>query len=230
MSEPLSQTQLKNRLLGAALLVVLAALLIPLFLGEPKDADLELPTSSSTDFESRIRPLDTVDGAKEGDNSANKQGLEEAENAGLVLKKIDSLQAKKVQTTQNATKKPVLKKLPEKITKPAKPVKPSKTKTAANSKPKPTAKESAEAVSPQQAGWVVQAGIFSKVENAKSIARILKTNGHSPKISSTKANYGTATRVWLGPFASKEEAQALSSVIEQQTGHGGYVAQYPFKS
>lgn len=259
MPESLTNTQLKNRLLGAALLVVLAVLLIPLFLGEPKQTEREVPTGDSNTFQSRIQPLPSAEKpAKPVEPSTSEVTVQTDpdSNTGLVLKKFDQLQANRQapatpdlapqipveqQAAQNqaaqATAKPSSE--PQIIApKPAtpKPVAPKKVvKTAppkTNAAPAPVRKTpiKKEPTPSAKSGWVVQAGIFSKSENAKLIAKTLRSNGHKPNLSEAKTSFGKATRVWIGPFTNKAEAKKVSDTIEQQTGNGGYVAEYPFKS
>jgi DedD protein len=239
LSEPLSNTQLKNRLLGAGILVFVAVIMIPLFLGEPKYAAEQEPVPpKSNKFESKIQPL--PENVPAPQNVVESDSNEASESAGLVLKKLDNRQAPasgksdqvviqplrldKLNTTDPAPKarkqpapapkaKPVVEQAPVKS-------KPDKPKTV----PAPTQ------VAKVKSGWAVQAGIFSKPENAQAIAQILKNNGYMPNISDARASFGKARRVWIGPFAQKSEAQAISKRLEQKTGDGGYVAVYPFKS
>ncbi len=246
MAEPLTNTQLKNRLLGAALLVVLAVLLIPLFLGEPKQAPQPLPEPDNINgFQSKIQPLPDP---KSIENQAVPPKQQDNEG-GLVLKKFDQLQ-QPIEPPPFMQEEPVpapvekvnappkLQPKPEPVVKkPPVPEKVEDVEKVAVKKPPPKAVEpqkipEKKAPTTQQAtsGWVVQAGIFSKSENAESIAKVLRSNGHKPKLSEARTSFGTATRVWIGPFKNKAEAQALSKKIEQQTGNGGYVAEFPFRS
>jgi len=242
LSKSLSNTQLKKRLLGAGLLVLLAVILIPLFLGEPKY--VEAPDSEepqSTSFESRIQPLPGNPVTADSEIGSNTDEAEQS--GGLVLKKLDSedavgkqsepvvIQPLRLDTVTSGTTKSaktaVAKPRVDKpraakqaTTPPARVVK----KTAA---PKKSTKTARETIS---SGWAVQAGIFSKSANAKAIAENLKKSGFKPNISDAKASFGKARRVWIGPFASKSEAQAVSRKLEKKIGDGGYVAAYPFKS
>lgn len=243
MSEPLNNTQLKNRLLGAALLVVLAVLLIPLFLGEPKQSRPARQNTAAGDgsgFQSRIQPLPDQEETADQDTQANAASTND--ETGLVLKKFDKAQSQSIETktiqapptppaevlTQQAPAKKVV---PE----PVKKAEPPSIEKKVVKAPAPKPVEKAQAVVKTEnnnaaSGWVVQAGIFSKKENAESIAKVLRSNGHQPKLSEAQTSFGKAMRVWIGPFTNKADAKALSDKIEQQTGNGGYVAAYPFKS
>lgn len=243
MSEPLTNTQLKNRLLGAALLVVLAVLLIPLFLGEPKQTRptrQNIPAGDGSQFQSRIQPLPDPEELAE---QKTQDDVSSSNNAtGLVLKKFDEVQsqstvAKSIQAAPALPTK-VVKQTPAKKAAPV-PDKKLATPLVEKKVVKVLEKTPAKKKPPEQApvnnsiaatGWVVQAGIFSKKENAESIANVLRSNGHEPRLSEAQTSFGKAMRVWIGPFENKADARALSKKIEQQTGNGGYVAAYPFKS
>jgi len=219
-----------------------AVILIPLFLGDPKYVEEPEPVlPKSTKFESRIQPLpDTVQGSQ---NNMEPSTKAVPESGGLVLKKLDNQQVPTAEKTKQLDIQPLrLDKLVSESDPQPKTVKQVADTPApkAKPKPKPVVKNSAPvktsstapktAATKITAGWAVQAGIFSKTENARAIAEILKNNGYTPNISDAKASFGKAKRVWIGPFASKNEAQVASKRLEQQTGDGGYVAAYPFKS
>lgn len=198
-----------------------------------------MPIGDGSQFQSRIQPLpdsqETAgqDKQKNTPSSNNETGNE----TGLVLKKFDKVQPQVIETkTIQAAPAP-----PEKIVKQKAVAKKVTPQPLEQAKPVVVEKKVVKAPEQKQAekksvdksvvsGWVVQAGIFSKKENAESIAKILRSNGHQPKLSEAQTSFGKATRVWIGPFANKADAKALSQKIEQQTGNGGYVAAYPFKS
>jgi DedD protein len=242
LPESLSNTHLKNRLLGAGILVFAAVIVIPLFLGDPKHgAEQESMPVKSTEFESRIQPLPNSDSAQQ-----NASNAIDAEDKGLVLKKLSGPPVSTSDLPKQVDIQPL--RLDEEIARADPVAKVAKTTaktttTTTAPTPRPAAKKSVaknastpKASAPKasagdlKAGWVVQAGIFSKPENAVAIAGILKNNGYAPNVSNAKASFGNAKRVWIGPFVSKSEAQAISRRLEQQTGNGGYVAAYPFKS
>ncbi len=224
MDSPVPHPQLKNRIFGAILLVILAVLLIPLFLGEPRNSiDVE-QSEEKKQFQSKIQPLpdseDSVaaevveqvtDSLKVGSSQVTEQ-----EPTGLVLKKID---------------------MSSEVAEPKKVGQDTTDLTATKLKIEPAKEESSVEELKQEPvienkvteGWALQAGIFSKKENAQSIAKILKDHDFKPNSSVADASFGEAVRVWLGPFRTKEEAQATSTKLESIIGNGGYIAPYPFK-
>jgi DedD protein len=208
--------QLKNRIFGAILLVILAVLLIPIFLGEPR-SNIEIPQKENKKlFQSKIQPLPGSEGGVDPSTILGSQELdvpktENTESTGLVLKQLDTSsasetpdeqQSEDVTTTELTTEKPA-KESTQEVAEPTEPI--------------------------IEEGWALQAGIFSKKANAESIMKILSRHGFTPNSSQTQVSFGEATRVWMGPLESKQKAQELSSKLESIIGSGGYIAPYPFK-
>jgi len=224
-------------LLGAGILVFVAVVMIPLFLGEPKNVAVQEPVPpKSNEFESKIQPLpENVSAPQDTAGSGNNEA---SESAGLVLKKLDNQQTPASDKPEQVVIQPLrLDKLdtanpgPKASKQPVPKAKAVTKQAPAQSKPEKSKTASAQIpVANIKSGWAVQAGIFSKPENAQAIAQVLKNNGYTANISDARASFGKAKRVWIGPFAKKSEAEAISKRLEQKTGDGGYVAAYPFKS
>lgn len=212
--------------------MVLAVVVIPLLLGEPKYVEEEEEAPKSTKFESKIQPLPGSAGNGASLNDAQKSQIQDG--GGLVLKKLDDQPARKTAPTKkqgapvtikpldmqeaittggDTAAEPVVKAIPK-----AKPE--TGPKTAPKAKPKPVATE-------LKSGWVVQVGVYSKSENATAVAASLKGIGYAPKVSDIKNKPGMK-RVWIGPYASKNEAQNTSKKLAGKRGDGGYVKEYPF--
>ncbi len=87
---------------------------------------------------------------------------------------------------------------------------------------KPAAKP-ASGVAPTTAGgdWVVQLGSFGEESNAKRLAQRASTFGYKAEISSYRASGRTMYRVRVGPYATRGQADAVSSAL----GAHGFVAQ-----
>lgn len=237
-------------------MLLVAAMFVPFFVGEPKQSPEQIETVEESGFQSRIQPLEMQTETLQEDQLTPL----EVDDGGQVLKKLAPQQpannnaVAKIETPAKAVdiqplrrdgstaplpdksmKKPVTK-APEKAPAKAPETKKSVTKApvkkqavpkkVASASPKTSSKKS----SAIRSGWAVQAGVFSKPSNADSIAKILRSKGHRPQVTNTKTSAGRAKRVWLGPYATKAEARAVSKRLEQQTGNGGYVASYPFKS
>lgn len=236
MSESLSNLQLKKRLLGAAILVLLAAVIIPFLLGEPKHLEVPVEDVVSTEFQSKIQPLTNAPAINQTD--AGDVPASRSNENGLVLKKIDQIQPLDRSNSNAADEgiKTEALKLDTLNSNPRKKPETEKTSKTAAVTPAPAkaAPVKKAVVAPKsvavKSGWAVQVGIFSKKANADSFAATLRSDGYQPKISDAKSGTGnTNKRVWLGPFATKSAAKTISEKFEKQTGNDGYVASYPFK-
>ena len=222
-------------------MVLVAAVVIPFLLGEPKQVDAPVEEVVSTEFQSKIQPLNTTQSVTPSD-AGSSESVPSQNESGLVLKKIGQIQpldrsnsnsttgAVKIEPLRldtlnsDSRKKPETKPVAKAV--PAKKVAAAAPKTSAPVK-KTTVVKKAPAVT---SGWAVQVGIFSKKANADAFAATLRGDGYQPKVSSAKNSSGkTNKRVWLGPFATKSEAKTISKKFEKQTGNDGYVAPYPFK-
>ena len=64
-------------------------------------------------------------------------------------------------------------------------------------------------------GFFVQVGVFSKVENAKSVQEKLAKNKLIAVTDRIKTSAGERTRVRLGPFASRNEADNVLSNVKR---------------
>ncbi|MBX2867521.1 MAG: SPOR domain-containing protein [Acidiferrobacterales bacterium] len=239
--------ELKHRLTGAAILVILAVVVIPLFLSEPA---LEANSSVEEDgvavqtFRSRIVPLNlnNVNGSDQSASDLQSSNVDDRKPALLDL----TLSSEAEQAASEPTEKPkktalvmtqdqskgpskeALKKLtqaetkikkPEEITEKKQKVAAVEPKTTAASKPKKASGQ--EQVT--SAGWVVRVGTFSKQANVDSVSILLNNSGFNPKTKSVDTSLGKSTRVWLGPYAKRETADKISVRLKSLIGEKGYV-------
>ena len=72
-------------------------------------------------------------------------------------------------------------------------------------------------------GWAVQVGIFSKQANIDSVSARLKKIGFEVRQT---ARGDDATRIWLGPYASRKTAETVSARTLAITGEKGLVAKH----
>lgn len=107
--------------------------------------------------------------------------------------------------------------------------KPAPAKKAAKAKKSPApAKPVAEAKAAEvKTGWAVRIGTFARHENAQRIVTVLKRKGFKPRTENIETAGARATRVWLGPYAEKTEAQKIRAEILDQTGQQGLIVSYP---
>ncbi len=207
--------QLKQRLVGAIVLVALAVIFIPMLLsGEgnlgggidgsniPAEPDFRFPP---VPVAPKVPPVATAPVVPLGDD-------DEIEPPAVPDKPVPE---KKITTNQSATKPPA--KVVEKV--PAKPIPPPVVKAA------PTKAEPAE--SGKVSGWVVQVGSFSARNNARALRDKLRKQGHASFVESIKSTSGRVYRVRVGPELSKAAADKLRQRLIKEAGLKGLVQVYP---
>lgn len=70
--------------------------------------------------------------------------------------------------------------------------------------------------------WIIQVGVFSNAENAKSLANRLRSAGYT----ATTVRSGSLTRVVVGPDVSRDKLQSQLSGINRAAGTSGRVIPY----
>ncbi len=202
--------QLKQRLVGAIVLVALAVIFIPMLLsGEgnlgggidgsniPAEPDFRFPPVPAAP---KAPPVAAAPVVPLGDD-------DEIESPAVPDKPVPE---KKVTTNQSATKPPA--KVVEKV--PAKPIPPPVVKAAP-------------AESGKVSGWVVQVGSFSARNNARALRDKLRKQGHASFVESIKSTSGRVYRVRVGPELSKAAADKLRQRLIKEAGLKGLVQVYP---
>jgi cell division septation protein DedD len=201
----------KHRIIGAIILVSLAVILIPLVLDERETPD-ELQDSGKE--LARPAPATLAD-------------------TRLVVTPVAEL-GTAAPARVEAPKPPVIEPVPA-IVEPLPPVRPAPAPGAAAKetagKPPAPAAEAARAPREKAAkvakGWVVQVGVYSNPDNAQRVADKLKAR-HLPVLSdSVKLDAGRATRVRVGPYREKNDAERAQAQIQKEVGAPALVRAYP---
>lgn len=205
--------QLKQRLVGAVVLVALAVIFIPMLLSGKGDLGGSIDGSNipaEPDF--RFPPVPVSPKAPPvAAAPVVPLGDEEDESPAVSGK---SVPGKKV-TDHSPTKPP--EKNVEKA--PAKPISPPVAK-AAPAKVEP-------AKSGKLSGWVVQVGSFSARENARALRDKLRKQGYASFVESIKGASGRVYRVRVGPELNKAAADKLRQRLVKEAGLKGLVQVYP---
>lgn len=92
---------------------------------------------------------------------------------------------------------------------------------------KPAAKKAKSAAKELSEGWVVRIGTFAEKDNVQRAVAKLKSAGFTPHTETINSGEAQATRVWVGPFASRAKASTQRSRILKKTGFEGLVVSYP---
>jgi DedD protein len=188
----------RHRLLGAAVLVVLAVIGFPfLFDTQPRtvsvDIAVEIPDKNkSRSSANPVEPAPTT--AASPTPLPPEQGLSAKEEVVAP-------------TPANATKPvPVAPAVP--AASPAPPTKAEATKAEPDKPPTAEAKDGA-------ARFVVQVGAYADVDKAREVRRKLEKAGLKTYTHVAETKEGKRTRVRLGPFATREEADKAADKAKQ---------------
>ena len=192
---------LKERLVGAVVLVGFAVLLVPIFLD-----------GESRGIKNDERPIKLPgQGDSDGKPTAKVVVLDRERAQPLPIASSGSRasgSAKEVQS--EASDQP-----------PSAP--PEARKAAANT----AAETRPSAVSAAGTGmFAVQLGSFSKRDNAERLAAQLREKGFAAFLSQTESGSGSMHRVRIGPQADRATADAVAAKLAQ-AGHNGQVVSHP---
>ena len=199
----LMEPALKQRLLGAVVLIALAIIFVPmLFSGSaPKQesvtTSMEIPPLPTREFETRVLSVDAV--RKDAANEAAQQ-VQRPEPVATVDTKVPP----RVEAIPDAT--------------------PTAAKSAVEAPP--VVKTEAEPALPANAAQVeagkaangqflVHLGIYASSANANELVAQLKKKGFSASSETVEFQGKPAQRVRVGPFADRAEAEAARIRIKQ---------------
>jgi DedD protein len=76
-------------------------------------------------------------------------------------------------------------------------------------------------------GWVVQVGSFSKKSNAENLRNKLRNMGMASFVVTGKSNNKTVYRVRVGPEINRSDAEQVQATIKKKTKLNGLVMKYP---
>lgn len=193
---------LKERLVGAAVLIILAVIFIPMFLSDVpitagRITETNIPEKPEV-FSSRIVPLET------GPENISRPGTPDA----TVTTKSPAIATKQAESPQTQAE--------------------ANQGTQDETEPVTVVKEAGK----DNAGvgltaWVVQLGSFSSEENAQSLNKQLREHKYpafvEPLIQGNKAIY----RVRVGPELRRSNAEKLQQEIKKKLGVDGILVKYP---
>jgi DedD protein len=248
---------LKQRLVGAIVLISLGIIFIPMLLtgksglttGDlptnipPKplyeiQAPAVLPLEQKTSPEPAVEPVpDTSITAVTGDKSQSPVASpvpDLAESRPVVSEKIESAapvdETKTDSKTAAAAETVKTEKVKLETTPPAQPQQPAVT-SAGTSATKASAAvkkpASGSGKSPIVSGWVVQLGSFSNEKNAVKLRETLRNNGHASFVESYETGGKTNYRVRVGPELTRELAEQLKAQLKQETSLDGLIIAFP---
>ena len=197
---------LKERIIGAAVLVVLAVLVVPVFLdGPPNEGEIVservlLPGQEEQKTQTVVLDRDRTEPVPA---AAQAEPDQEPEASASELARTKT-------EPEPVASQPV----------PAEPEPVERKPAPAASEPVPTAAASTTGM------WAVQLGSFSSKDNAEKLAADLRKQGYAAFLSQLQTAAGVMHRVRIGPQKDRESAEAMATRLSK-VGHNGKVVPHP---
>ena len=201
---------LKERIIGAVILVIVAILIVPVFLdGPPQDGEI-------------VKERVLLPG--QGDQETKTVVLDRERNQPIPVASANETEAAEADEVAEPEPEPVAE-----VQSAAAEEAPAEA-VASEEQPTDTAPEVAQpavADSPSTTGmWAVQLGSFSNKENAENLAASLRKQGYAAFLSQLQASSGPLHRVRIGPQKDRESAEEMAERL-QRVGHKGQVVPHP---
>lgn len=209
---------LKQRVIGALVLVSLAVIFVPMLFDEPhsKRSTQVIPLPEEP-------PFPEVEPVEEQDIQQPSYYLEEPSGQSQPEPIIEPVDDEPQNVAQDSkTAEPVAE--PEETApQPAPKPEPAPEPVAAEPASKPSQPE-AEAPADEEynrsleGAWVVQLGSFGNADNARRLRDNARKEGYSSHLQTVSRGDSTLTRVFCGPFADKSEAERAKKALDGMFG------------
>lgn len=205
------ERHVKERLIGATVLVAAAIILVPEMLSGPESA--RPPAANPVTESLRTYSVDLDPAAAPANEAAAQASADEAQSfvAPLEEPSADTAPAESA-ATQNVT---AAESNPPATSAPAEEVQPARATPA---EPEPVATTVA-------GGWVVQVGSFSTRAKATEVARDLERRGFAAFVRSSTVKGKTMYRVRIGPVAERSAAESLLAKVKSHSPGAAVVPQ-----
>lgn len=205
------ERRLKERLIGAAVLVLLAVIFIPMLLNDTTQYNSEItgsniPERPKDEFSSRIVPLDEGQSQPETVPPADMDTGTRATPPPIPTGVVATEQNTRIEKTPLTISSPA----PAKNTEdsgPEKVVLPAKTMGVQ--------------------AWIVQLGSFSSEKNAQELNDKLRGKGFTAFVEPLKQKSRIIYRVRVGPELLRSDAEKVRDKIKQTIQMDGLVVSYP---
>lgn len=193
------EQRLKQRLIGAVVLVALAVIFIPMLLQGPIEREstsvpIEIPAQPAVS--SRAQP-DPKPGL-----TPTAPPVSPVEPVAPPTPAQDSVAVQEPASTPSATPQP-----------------------ATVTEPKPVV--AAPQIPKELASWAVQVGSFGTEANALGLRDSLRSKGYAAYTETTRSGGKTLFRVRVGPIIERSEAESLQSVLARKESLKGLVVPHP---
>lgn len=237
------EQRLKERLIGAAVLIVAALVFVPMLIDDARKpaaiAETNIPAKPATEFDSRLVPMpdpdEIVPQAPEPEPEemvvadlpavAVAQGPAPQAAPPIVESPAEPAAAPEAASAPAAASAPTAG-APEAVAPAASA--PEAVAPAASDAPADKAGEAAPAPVKVVAGWAVQTGVFAARVNAEKMNAKLRSAGYPSYIEKIERKDRALYRVRIGPEVLRSEAVKLrAAVMEKMSLKDAMVVDYP---
>ena len=232
------EERLKQRLVGAVVLVSLAVVFIPILFDLPHETNGETPANLITEIPERPQvgfgssesgtldaprtPRLDTELERERSRTASVEGAGERAVSSLVLP---------AGTTPGSSVAPASAEAADVSGEPPSGVRSEPSAVPSDPAPAKAQPEPGSASNPipeasAAGGWTVQLGSFVKSENALALRRRLEAGGYSAFVESGSSARGDVSRVFVGPMPDREQAKASAAKLQREMALEGIVVPY----
>jgi DedD protein len=204
-------TALKQRLVGASVLIALAVVVLPMLLGgrpdqsTPESQKIELPPKpAELDFETRRYPI--------GDEKPSPSREQEPE----ARKPLPSPRATDEPEPDLAQETPVEDRPVDDRPEQESPPPVASIEVESQKAPDISPVKSEPLPTTGNGRYVVQVASFGAADNANRLAETLGGYGYTVRVDEVKSDVGTLHRVRVGPYASENDADGVVSKLQTQ--------------
>lgn len=241
------EERLKQRLVGAAVLVSLAVVFVPMLMDVPEETREDVSVTSITEIpdrpSSRIQPsvvttlelpeTPRLDAEVERERNRQASGVS-TEDHGV---RADVPARVSVSATTEASDDAgaVVSNAPEvpapasTSVRPERPEAPVAGSSVTAAQQPDDASEQHVPVAPATVteGWIVQLGSFRKAENARTLRKRLRAKGYPAFVESGTSAGGEVSRVFVGPMLDRGQAKDSAAKLRRDMQLEGIVMRYP---
>ena len=242
------EQRLKQRLVGAAVLVSLAVVFVPILLDVPERTREDVSVTSITEIpdrpNSRIEPsvITTLELPEtprldaEVERERNRQASGASTEDHDVRAEVPARVSISATAEESGDAPAVVPTSPEVPASASTSVRPERTEAPVTGASVPAARPPDDASGQQHVpvapatvteGWIVQLGSFRKVENARALSKRLRAKGYPAFVESGTSARGELSRVFVGPMLDRGQAKDSAAKLRRETQLEGIVMRYP---
>ncbi|MCY4050033.1 MAG: SPOR domain-containing protein [Gammaproteobacteria bacterium] len=223
------QYQLKHRLTGAVIIVLMGVILIPMILQDPViPTETKTPVKSvksvdSDEQQTLTRLTNIVKGeVQEAETKSQEQSPE------IAIPILDTLNPN-MEISEGLNDPKSIQKPPETLVMIEKPKESGDVSDdslfhqEASSKSEQSDLGNIGSGPTSTKGWTVRVGTFAEKRYEQLAIEKLGEHNLTPKRTQVTTGAGQAVRVWLGPYSTEEEAKRVAISLKDITGQEGYV-------